>query len=168
METRTILIERTFNLPVKSVWKAWTEAECVMKWWGPEDFICPTCTIDFKVGGKYFCGMQDLKDGHMIWSTGVYEEIIQDKRIVMTDSFSDSNGKIISAAEVGMAGEWPEVLLISLEFQEHEGSTILLLKHEGMPEETTEDCIQGWQESFDKLERNIPYHEKIMCNQLPE
>jgi uncharacterized protein YndB with AHSA1/START domain len=154
METKTINIQRTFNLPVRTVWKAWTEPELFKKWWGPKNYTCPHCFIDFKVGGKYLTAMQDEK-GHTTWSTGVYEEIIPDTRIVLTDSFSYSDGTIISGNVAGLPGKWPEVLVITIEFQEHEGKTLFLLKHEGIPAEMYEDCIQSWLESFDKLENSF-------------
>ena len=32
---KTITIERTFEAPIELVWKAWTEAEHIVNWWGP-------------------------------------------------------------------------------------------------------------------------------------
>ncbi len=157
METKTITIEKTFNLPLRTVWNAFTRPESLMKWWGPKDYSCPVYKNDFQVHGKYLGAMKDNKTGNLIWSTGVYVEIIQDKRIVMTDSFSDSNGNIISGSEIGMPGEWPDELLVTLEFQQHEDTTLLLLKHEGLPIEAYEDCIKGWQESLEKLENIFKY-----------
>ena len=156
MNTRTITIERTFHLPLSIIWKTFSQADSLQLWWGPKDYTCPQFTTDFQVGGKYLGAMKD-PNGHITWSTGVYVEIIPDKRIVMTDSFSDSNGNVLSGTQIGMPGEWPDILLITLEFQEHEDSTLLLLKHEGLPPEGYEDCIQGWQESFDKLESIFQY-----------
>ncbi|HWZ21870.1 MAG TPA: SRPBCC domain-containing protein [Cytophagaceae bacterium] len=156
MKTQTITIERTLHLPLNTVWKAFSEPESLMKWWGPKDYTCPQFTNNFQTGGKYLGAMKN-KNGKLTWSTGVYTEIIQNKRIAMTDSFSDSNGNILSGSLVGMPGEWPDELLITLEFQEHEDTTLLLLIHEGLPPERYEDCIHGWQESFDKLENIFKY-----------
>lgn len=151
METKTITIQRTFDFPAHIAWKAWSEQEYIQQWWAPKNYVCTDCTVDFRVGGKYLFAMQDKKGGPKIWSTGVYEEIIPNIRIVMTDSFSDSNGSIISGNDIGMPGDWPEVLLLTAEFQEHEGKTLFLLKHEGIPPEAYEDCVQGWQECLDKM-----------------
>ena len=35
---KTITIKRTFNLPLNTVWKAWTDPETMKKWWGPEEY----------------------------------------------------------------------------------------------------------------------------------
>jgi uncharacterized protein YndB with AHSA1/START domain len=33
---KDIIIERTFDLPVTMIWKAWTDAESLKRWWGPK------------------------------------------------------------------------------------------------------------------------------------
>ena len=48
-QQKTITIKRIFNLTLVSVWKAWTEPESAKKWWGPKEYTCPYCSIDFKV-----------------------------------------------------------------------------------------------------------------------
>ena len=72
---RTVSIKRTFDLPLATVWKAWSDAESFKKWWGPTDYTSPNCTIDFKVGGKYLASMKG-PDGKETWSTGTYKEIV--------------------------------------------------------------------------------------------
>jgi uncharacterized protein YndB with AHSA1/START domain len=148
---KTIHINRTFNLPLATVWKAWTEPESFKKWWGPETYTCPHCSIDFKVGGKYLASMKG-PDGKEIWSTGSYKEIIPLKKIVYTDSFSDSKGNIVPASQYNMPGAWPLETVVTLEFEEKEGKTIMKLQHAGLPAEAYDDCIKGWQSCFDKME----------------
>ena len=151
---KELVIHRVFNLPVSKVWQAWTEPEIAKKWWGPKDFTCPFATIDFKPGGKYLLCMRSSK-GEDFWSTGVYKEIIPNKKIVMGDSFSDAEGNILTAADYNMPGEWPTELLITVNFEEADGATKMKLKHTGIPDEMYDECIKGWNESFDKLEKNI-------------
>ena len=94
-------------------------------------------------------------DGTESWSTGVVQEIVPEKKLVITDSFSDSKGNIISAADIGMPGDWPRELLITFELKEADGATKLKLTHEGVPEEAHDQCVQGWNECLDKLEKNM-------------
>ena len=152
-EKKELIIHRVFNLPVRKVWQAWTEPESYKKWWGPKDYTCPSATIDFKTGGKHLSCMRSSK-GEEIWSTGVYKEIVPHKKIVMSDNFSDDKGNIRNAADYNMPGEWPNELLITLNFEEADGATKMKLKHTGIPDEMYDDCIKGWNESFDKLEKN--------------
>ncbi|PBQ31294.1 ATPase [Sphingobacteriaceae bacterium] len=153
---KTLSLEKTVNLPVSEVWKAWTNCELLHKWWGPKAYTCPHCEINLQIGGKYFISMK-AKDGEEIYSTGIYKEIVPYKKLVMTDSFSDSSGNIISAP-AEMAGDWPEALLTTVELQADNEKTFISLKQEGLPVEAYNDCVQGWLESLDKLENNLKWH----------
>ena len=44
-----LVITRIFDAPRELVWKAWTEPEHMMRWWGPENFTSPVCKIDLRV-----------------------------------------------------------------------------------------------------------------------
>jgi len=149
-----IVINRVFNLPVGVVWLAWTDAEYFKKWWGPRGFTCPSSKMEAKVGGKYLNCMRG-PDGKEYWSTGVVKELIPERKLVVTDNFSDDKGNIKPASEYGMPGDWPKELLITVYLEEADGATKMKLKHQGIPAEMREDCIKGWNESFDKLEENI-------------
>ncbi len=151
---KTITVKRTFNLPLTTVWSAWTEPESMKKWWGPQEYTCPDCAIDFKVGGKYLVSMQ-AADGKKIWSTGTYKEIVPLKKIVNTDSFADSNGTIVPASYYKMEGDWDMELQVTTVFEEVGGKTNISLQHAGLPAEISEECIKGWQSSFDKLEKHF-------------
>src|SRR6185436_20312685 len=61
-EKRDLVITRMFDAPVELVWKAWTEPEYVMRWWGPKNFTSPSCRIDFREGGKFVFHMRAPKD----------------------------------------------------------------------------------------------------------
>ena len=149
-----IVINRVFNLPVSVVWLAWTDAEYFKKWWGPRGFTCPSSKMEARVGGKYLNCMRG-PDGKEYWSTGVVKELIPERKLVVTDNFSDDKGNIKPASEYGMTGNWPKELLITVYLEEADGATKMKLKHQGIPNEMREDCIKGWNESFDKLEENI-------------
>ena len=150
---KTIAIERTFNLPISTVWKAWSEPESFKKWWGPEGYTCPDCTIDFEVGGKYLANMK-APDGKDNWSTGTYKEIVPQKKIVYSDSFADSKGNKVPGSEYGMP-EMPMETMVTVEFEEKGNETVMTLHHAGMPVSMVDDCTKGWQSCFDKMESNI-------------
>lgn len=152
-EHKTISIKRTFNLPLITVWKAWTEPESFKKWWGPKEYTCPDCTIDLKVGGKCVASMMD-KEGKKVWSVSAYKEIIPQKKLVYLDSFADSKGNVISGAEYGMP-EMPRELLVTVEFEAVGDKTNMTLVQEGLPISMADDCVKGWNSSFDKLENNL-------------
>ena len=152
---RALVITRIFAAPRELVWKAWTEPERLMRWWGPKNFTAPFCRIDLRVGGAYLSCMRSA-EGQEYWSTGVYREIVAPSRLVCTDSFADEKGNVVPASHYGMSGDWPEELLITVTFEEQAGKTRLTLRHEGIPAgEMSEQCAAGWNESFDKLAESL-------------
>jgi len=149
-----VVIYRVFDIPVDKVWKALTEPEEFKKWWGPKGFTCPSSKMEAKVGAKYLNCMKG-PGGKEYWSTGTVKEIIPEEKLVVTDSFSDPQGNIKTAADQGLPGEWPRESQITFELEEADGATKLRLQHEGIPDEMHDECKKGWNESFDKLEQNI-------------
>jgi uncharacterized protein YndB with AHSA1/START domain len=150
-----ITITRVFDAPRALVWKAWTEPEHFMRWWGPKGFTCPSAQIDLRVGGKHLSCMRS-PDGQDIWSMGIYREIVPPARIVVTDSFADEHGNPVPASHYGFEGFWPAEALVELTFEEEEGKTRMTLRHTGLPaDETTQMAHTGWNESFDKLAEHL-------------
>ncbi len=93
-------------------------------------------------------------EGKEFWSTGVYKEIIPFKKLVCTDSFSDDKGNVIPASDMQMSGNWPTECLVTVTFEENGGHTKMHLQHVGIPTEMHDECIIGWNQSFDKLAKS--------------
>lgn len=148
---RELVITRVFDAPRELVWKAWTEPEHFVRWWGPKGFTTPFCKIDSRVGGEYLNCMRS-PEGQDFWSKGVFRKIVPPERLVMTDSFADKEGNIVPASHYGMSGDWPLETQITVTFEEHDGKTKLTLRHASMPAGKNRDMAgAGWNESFDKL-----------------
>lgn len=149
--TGTVTITRVFDAPVELVWKAWTEPERVMHWWGPKMFTSPACKIDFRVGGTYHFCMKS-PEGDDLWSTGIYREIIPFSKIVYSDNFADANGNIIPASSMGLEGDWSAERIVTLQFEDLGGKTRMILQHEGFPKtEIVGMANEGWNESLNKF-----------------
>lgn len=148
---QVLLITRTFDAPIDLVFKAWTDPDRVMKWWGPKDFTCPFCRIDLRLGGTYLYCMRS-SDGKNYWGTGTYLEIIEPEHIVYTDNFADENGNIVSPKSYGLSADWPNEAIIKVDFSEDSDKTILTLQHSPIkPGKERDMCRDGWNELLDKL-----------------
>src|SRR6185295_16943789 len=101
-----VVITRIFDAPRELVWKAWTEPERFMRWWGPKDFTSPMCEIDLRVGGRFLWCMR-WPDGRDNYSTGQYDEIVPPARLVFTESFSDAKGNVVPATYYDMPDNIP-------------------------------------------------------------
>jgi uncharacterized protein YndB with AHSA1/START domain len=158
-QTQPLIIERTFDAPRELVFKAWSDAEMVKRWWGPRDFTAPAAKHDFRVGGKWLYAMQsaNFNDGKPIWGTGTFREIAEPERIVMTDCFADENGNVVPASNYGMEGDFPLEMLITVTFEDAgPGKTKMTLKHEGLPAgEHLSGANEGWNQSLDKMEAEL-------------
>ena len=151
-------IRREFQVPVARLFEAFTSAEALKAWWWPNGLHADRIDFDFREGGQYFISMKGQVQGKEVSGgmTGEFEEIVENERIVMTDSFADEKGRAISAHEAGMPGQWPEQIFITFEFEAAgKAASRLRLAQQGIPDEMQKDCVQGWTESFDKLERYL-------------
>ncbi len=148
---KEIVIERIFDAPREAVWKAWTEPERVMRWWGPNGYSSPAAKIDLRVGGKYLFCMR-TPEGQDTWSGGTYREIVPMERIVASDHFADEHGNVVAASTYGLEGDWPEDLLVTVTFEDLGGKTKLTLRHAGFPAgDMPGMAAEGWNQSLDKL-----------------
>ncbi len=50
-KTNELTFERSYPAPLETVWRAWTEADRLRQWWGPEKTTVPECEVDLRVGG---------------------------------------------------------------------------------------------------------------------
>lgn len=151
-QTQEVFITRVLDAPRDVVFKAWTDCERLMGWWGPNDFATPFCKIDLRPGGVFRNCMRS-PDGRDYCGTGVYREVVEPERIVFTDSFADEQGNPVPATYYGMSPSWPMEMLVTVTFAEHEGKTKLTLRHDlgYVPASERDMCQQGWSESLDKL-----------------
>ncbi|HYE07438.1 MAG TPA: SRPBCC domain-containing protein [Planctomycetota bacterium] len=151
-----LLVCRTIDAQPERVWAAWTEAPQLQRWWGPEGYTCPSCSIDLRVGGSYLICMRSPR-GQDFWSTGTYEEIVPRQRLICSDSFADEDGDVVSPARYGMPAEFPTTLHIVVSLMPlPDGATEVMVEHIGLPPgELRDQCEAGWNESLDKLEDHL-------------
>jgi len=151
-QAEQVLITRVFDAPRESVWKAWTECESLMRWWGPKGFTTPLCKIDFRPGGVFHNCIRS-PEGRDYCGKEVYREIVEPERIVFTDFFVDEGGNPVSAVHYGLSPDWAQETLVTVTFAEHKGKTKLTLQHAlgSVPDSERDMCQQGWSESLDKL-----------------
>lgn len=97
-ENNTIVVKREFDANLTLVWKAWTTAELLDQWWGPEPCSAKTKSMDFREGGHWLYCMivpASLTGGEtdqMNWGKQHYENILLHKSFSGTDIFCDENG----------------------------------------------------------------------------
>jgi uncharacterized protein YndB with AHSA1/START domain len=153
-----IVVIRSFDAPVELVWKAWTDPELVMLWWGPTNYTSPECKIDFREGGQYiFCMRAPKEQGGLdYYSTGFYKKIVPLKRLEFTQYLSDKDGNVIDPSEVGMPSDFPKVVNFEIDFRGKDGKTELRIReYDWTLGQMYEYAVAGMNQSLDKLAKSI-------------
>jgi uncharacterized protein YndB with AHSA1/START domain len=120
IEKRDLVITRIFDAPIERVWRAWTDPEYVMRWWGPTGFTSPFCRIDFREGGKYlFCmrAPKEFQGGQDFYTAGVYKKIVPMKLIEYSQGLADKDGNRLDPATMGMPPDFPREIRSALAFK---------------------------------------------------
>lgn len=90
-ENNQITVERSFNAPLNLVWAAWTQAEILDQWWGPQPWRAETRFMDFREGGYWLYAMVG-PNGERHWSRVDYLTIRPHTYFAAMDGFCDEDG----------------------------------------------------------------------------
>lgn len=77
---REIVTTRVFDAPRELVYRAWTDPEQVVQWWGPRGFRNTNLEMDVRVGGRWRFVMH-MADGTTFPNRIVYSEVIKNQRL---------------------------------------------------------------------------------------
>ena len=147
----TVRAERTFNAPIADVWRVWNDGDSIQKWWGPKGYTALVVRNDAREGGSYLWGMKSGQ-GKIFWSTGTYREVVVNKKIVSTMSFSNGSGKRIPGSQVSVPGKWRDEITIIVEFSESAGKSTVTVAEVGIPLIVYPLSKIGWAQQFDKIQ----------------
>ena len=81
-----LILTRTFNAPRTLVWKALSEPEHVVRWFGPLRHQNRVIAFDWRVGGKWRIETT-TPEGHVIQFFGEYLEIVRPETVTQTFAF---------------------------------------------------------------------------------
>jgi uncharacterized protein YndB with AHSA1/START domain len=80
-----LTLTRLVDVPRALVWKAWTTPEHLKKWWAPKPYETIDCEMDLRPGGIFRTVMRS-PEGNEFPTKGIFLEIVQNERIVLTDT----------------------------------------------------------------------------------
>ncbi len=80
---REIVLSRTYDAPRDLVWQAWTRAEHLAQWWGPNGFTTTTSEMVVRPGGAWRFVMHG-PDGTDYPNLAEYAEVVEPERLVYT------------------------------------------------------------------------------------
>lgn len=90
-------LERSYTAPVDAVWRAWTEADQLRAWWGPEKTTVAECEVDLRVGGRLYivtvAGEEMGKYAGTRWPMDATFTHVEDRRRLTYDARSWTEGE---------------------------------------------------------------------------
>jgi len=127
----TLKVKRVFQAPREKVFRAWTDATELARWFAPSaEYSTRVPELDLKVGGKYKVEMHH-KGGIVHTVGGTYQEITPPERLVFTWRWENASGAHES--------------LVTIEFLDLGRSTEISLTHVQLPSaEERQKHEQGW------------------------
>ena len=156
---REIHMTRLFDAPRQLVFDAMTKPEHVRRWWGclSEGHSVTTCEIDLRVGGAYRIVMRS-PEGVDQPVKGVFREIVEPERLVMTVDCSDQPAEWHDQLNPGRDKSRPPVfvMLQTVTFEDLAGKTRLTIRSRFDSAELLEAALnvgmtEGWSQSLDRL-----------------
>lgn len=144
-----LVIQRVFTAPPDLVWKAWTEPERLMKWWGTKGFTMSVVKMDLRPAGVFHYGLLS-PDGNKMWGRFVYQEVAAPELLVFINSFSDETGGITRHP---MSATWPLEVMNKLTLSEQDGKTLLTIQ--GGPHSATEEERKTFMENLDSVRKGL-------------
>lgn len=142
---RELVITRLLDAPRELVFRAWTEPEHLIHWWGPNGFTNTFHAIDVTPGGVWHFTMH-APDGKDYPNRVVFEEITEPERI----TYRHGSG------EEGEEGEFH----VTVTFEEEERKTRLTLRMLFASAEVRAHMIrfgavEGGNQTLGRLERHL-------------
>jgi uncharacterized protein YndB with AHSA1/START domain len=135
MPAHTVRLHRVLRAPPGGVYRAFLDADAMVKWLPPNGFTGKVQQVDARVGGSYRMSFTHFSTGQTHSFGGTYLEMVPDQRIVYTDAFDDP----------GLPGQ----MKTTVSFKAVSCGTELEVVQEGIPEVIpSEACYLGWQESL--------------------
>jgi len=142
MATNTVRLHRVLRAPPERVYRAFVDADAVVKWLPPNGFTGKIHHMDAKVGGTYKMSFTNFTSGRGHSFGGEYLELVPNERIRHTDRFDDPN--------------LPGTLLVTVSLKQVSCGTELNIVQEGIPDVIPlESCYLGWQQSLAMLAKLV-------------
>ena len=137
-----VRLHRVLRAPAERVYRAFLDADAMVKWLPPNGFTGKVHHVDARVGGMYKMSFTNLSTGKSHSFGGKYVELVPHERIVHTDRFDDPN----------LPGE----MQVTITLKKGSCGTDLSIVQEGIPDVIpAEACYLGWQESLTLLTKLV-------------
>jgi uncharacterized protein YndB with AHSA1/START domain len=142
MSTNTIRLHRVLRAKPEKIYRAFLDADAMVKWLPPNGYTGKVHHLDARVDGTYKMSFTNFASGKSLSFGGRYLELVPNDRLRYTDMFDDPN----------LPGEMQTTVTL----KQVSCGTELNIVQEGIPEAIPpEACYLGWQESLTLLAKLV-------------
>src|SRR4051812_44699264 len=142
MSTSTVRLHRILRAPPERVYRAFLDAQAMVKWLPPNGFTGTVHAFDARVGGSYHMSFTNFTSGKSHSFGGTYLELVPHQKLRYSNRFDDAN----------LPGEMQTTVTLAQVFC----GTELQVVQEGIPAMIpVQACYLGWQESLTLLAQLI-------------
>jgi uncharacterized protein YndB with AHSA1/START domain len=140
-------LSRVFHARRETVFKAWSTAEHIKRWFCPETYTIPEATVDMHVGGPFDVCMRS-PSGEQHWLHGTFVEILPHHRLVIDMQVAGYDGKPLFGAHT------------EVEFADALGGTRMdVVQTYTLIDPSAAWMVggapEGWRSTLDRLEREV-------------
>jgi uncharacterized protein YndB with AHSA1/START domain len=143
-------VSRSFSAPRETVFKAWSSADHIKRWFCPTTYTVPEAAVEMRVGGRFEVCMRS-PEGVDHWTKGTFTEVIAPERLTIDHHVIDpcGGGPLFSAVtavkfiDKGRDGTLMEVV------QSYSAA------HGAQAEQMLKGAPEGWRQTLDKLEAEV-------------
>lgn len=134
----TLIVRKTIRANAERLFAAWTTAEALKQWWGPQGVKCIGAEVDLKKGGRYRIGNQ-FPDGKILWISGEFEVIEAPRKLVYSWRIEPDTANVER---------------VTVQFEAQGENTEVIVTHERIASEELRDMHQqGWVGCLEGLAR---------------
>ncbi len=150
IEPAPVRVSRIFAAPRETVFKAWSSADHIKRWFCPDSYSVPEAKVEMRVGGAFEVCMRSPA-GVDHWTRGSFTEVVAPERLTIDHHVIDpcGGGPLFSAVtQVSFRDEGAgRTLMEVVQTYSAAGAAQAEQMLKGAPE--------GWRQTLDKLEAEV-------------
>jgi uncharacterized protein YndB with AHSA1/START domain len=144
-----VRVSRLFPAPRETVFKAWSSADHVKRWFCPDGYSVPEAKVEMRVGGAFEVCMRS-PEGVDHWTRGTFTEVMSPERLTIDHHVINpcGGGPLFSA-------------VTQVKFSAAPGGTLMeVVQTYSFPataqaEQMLKGAPEGWRQTLDKLDAEV-------------
>jgi uncharacterized protein YndB with AHSA1/START domain len=150
VEPAPLRMSRIFSVSRATVFKAWSTADHIKRWFCPDGYSVPEAKVEMRVGGAFEVCMRS-PEGIDHWTRGTFTEVVAPERLTIDHHVIDpcGGGPLFSA-------------ITRVHFRAADaGSTLMEVEQTysaagaAQAEQMLKGAPEGWRQTLDKLEAEV-------------